>query len=251
MKERNLTYFVSDVHLGLDVNGPADREERFVRFLKSIPKEETETLYLLGDIWDFWYEYRDVVPKGSVRVFAALLDLMDAGVKVCFFPGNHDIWCYHYFEDLGIKVMQQPCVVEIGGKTFCLGHGDGLGPGHFWYKVMRKCFKSRFLQRLFSTLHPWIAFRIGRGWSKKSRVARNREYLFKGEEEPLYRFATDFLQEHKVDCFIFGHFHTHVDMELPGGSRLMVLKDWMQPGTAPYLYWGGMSVGFGGSQNME
>ena len=96
MGMRNLTYFVSDVHLGLDVKNPADREARFVSFLQSIPKDKTEALYMLGDIWDFWYEYHDVVPKGYVRVFASLMDLMDAGVKVYFFQGNHDIWCYHY-----------------------------------------------------------------------------------------------------------------------------------------------------------
>ena len=115
MAERTLVYFVSDVHLGLDVNDPADREARFVRFLRSIPVDRTKTLYLLGDIWDFWYEYHDVVPKGYVRVFSALLDLMDAGVEVCFFQGNHDIWCFHYFEELGIRVLQQPYVTEIGG----------------------------------------------------------------------------------------------------------------------------------------
>ena len=115
---RNLTYFVSDVHLGLDVKNPADREARFVSFLQSIPKDKTEALYMLGDIWDFWYEYHDVVPKGYVRVFASLMDLMDAGVKVYFFQGNHDIWCYHYFQDMGIIILQQPYVVNIAGKVF-------------------------------------------------------------------------------------------------------------------------------------
>ena len=108
MKDRNLTFFVSDVHLGLDVKDPVDREARFVSFLNSIPLQRTESLYMLGDIWDFWYEYHDVVPKGYVRVFAALMNLMDAGVKVYFFQGNHDIWCYHYFEDMGIRILKQP-----------------------------------------------------------------------------------------------------------------------------------------------
>ena len=101
---RHLTYFASDVHLGLQVSDPAGREARFVAFLKAIPAAETEALYLLGDVWDFWYEYRDVVPKGYVRVFGALTDLMDAGVKVYFFPGNHDIWTYRYFGELGIEI---------------------------------------------------------------------------------------------------------------------------------------------------
>ena len=124
---KKLTYFVSDVHLGLQVADPAAREARFVGFLRSLP-EETAALYLLGDIWDFWYEYRDVVPKGYVRVLAAIQDLMDRGVDVYFLQGNHDVWTYSYFEELGMKRLEQPALVEIGGRMFCLGHGDGLGP---------------------------------------------------------------------------------------------------------------------------
>ena len=165
---RNLTYFASDVHLGLQVADPAGREARFVSFLRSIPAAETEALYLLGDIWDFWYEYRDVVPKGYVRVFGALTDLMDAGVKVFFFPGNHDIWAYGYFEELGMKILEQPYVTEIGGKTFCLGHGDGLGPVDRGYRILRGIFHNRFLQACFSALHPWFAYRLGNGWSRRS-----------------------------------------------------------------------------------
>lgn len=252
MAERTLVYFVSDVHLGLDVNDPADRESRFVKFLNSIPKDRTMALFMLGDIWDFWYEYRDVVPKGYVRVFASLMDLMDAGVKVYFFQGNHDIWCYHYFESMGIEILQQPFPLEIGGKVFCLGHGDGLGPGHFWYKVMRWAFRNKVCQWLFSTfLHPTVAFRIGTGWSKKSRVARNEEYVFRGEYEPLYKFAVDFSKEVHVDYFIFGHFHTSVDMALPGGGRLLVLKDWMQPQSSNWIVFDLTSGCLGISQNIE
>lgn len=252
MAERTLVYFVSDVHLGLDVNDPADRESRFVKFLNSIPKDRTMALFMLGDIWDFWYEYRDVVPKGYVRVFASLMDLMDAGVKVYFFQGNHDIWCYHYFESMGIEILQQPFPLEIGGKVFCLGHGDGLGPGHFWYKVMRWAFRNKVCQWLFSTfLHPTVAFRIGTGWSKKSRVARNEEYVFRGEDEPLYKFAVDFSKEVHVDYFIFGHFHTSVDMALPGGGRLLVLKDWMRPQSSNWIVFDLTSGCLGISQNIE
>lgn len=252
MAERTLVYFVSDVHLGLDVNDPADRESRFVKFLNSIPKDRTMALFMLGDIWDFWYEYRDIVPKGYVRVFASLMDLMDAGVKVYFFQGNHDIWCYHYFESMGIEILQQPFPLEIGGKVFCLGHGDGLGPGHFWYKVMRWAFRNKVCQWLFSTfLHPTVAFRIGTGWSKKSRVARNEEYVFRGEDEPLYKFAVDFSKEVHVDYFIFGHFHTSVDMALPGGGRLLVLKDWMQPQSSNWIVFDLTSGCLGISQNIE
>ena len=252
MAERTLVYFVSDVHLGLEVNDPRDREARFVRFLNSIPKDRTDTLYLMGDIWDFWYEYRDVVPKGYVRVFAALMDLIEAGVKVRFFQGNHDIWCYHYFGDMGIEILQQPYEVEIGGKVFVLGHGDGLGPGHFWYKVMRSSFRNRFCQWMFSTfVHPTLAFRLGTGWSKKSRVARSVEYVFRGEDEPLYKFAADYSRARRVDYFIFGHFHTSVDMTLSGGARLLVLKDWMAPQSTNFIVFDPTSGCLGISQKIE
>ena len=252
MTDRSLVYFVSDVHLGLDVADPSGREERFVSFLESIPKDRTLALYMLGDIWDFWYEYRDLVPKGYVRVFAALMDLMDAGVKVYFFQGNHDIWCYHYFQDMGITILQQPYEVELGGKAFCLGHGDGLGPGLFWYKLMRRTFRNKLCQRLFSALiHPTLAFRIGTGWSKRSRVARSEEYVFRGEDEPLYKFAADYCQRHKVDYFIFGHFHTPVDLTLPSGARLLVLKDWMDPQSSNFIVFDLISGCLGISQNIE
>ena len=229
---RNLTYFASDVHLGLQVSDPAGREARFVSFLRSIPAAETEALYLLGDVWDFWYEYKDVVPKGYVRVFAALTDLMDAGVKVYFFPGNHDVWTYSYFEELGMKRLEQPCVVGIGGKTFCLGHGDGLGPVDRGYRILHGIFHSRFLQACFSALHPWFAFRLGNGWSRKNRLAKNIGYDFKGEEEPLYKFCEDFnarrasAGEPPIDIFLFGHYHCAVDIPV-GPSRLLLLQDWI------------------------
>ena len=229
---RNLTYFVSDVHLGLRVQGPADREARFVAFLKAIPAAETEALYMLGDIWDFWYEYRDVVPKGYVRVFAALADLMDAGVKVYFFPGNHDIWTYRYFEELGMKRLDQPYLAAIGGKLFCLGHGDGLGPVDRGYRILRGIFHNRFLQACFSALHPWFAFSLGNGWSRRSRLGKRDRYVFRGADEPLYKFCASFDGERAakglppVDIFLFGHYHCPVDMPV-GPSRLLILNDWI------------------------
>lgn len=249
MVERTLTYFVADVHLGLAVCDPADREGRFVNFLRSIPADRTEALYLLGDIWDFWYEYRDVVPKGYVRVFAALASLMDAGVKVYFFQGNHDVWTYSYFEELGMTRLVQPAVVTINGRNFCLGHGDGLGPVPAGYRFLRGIFHSRVLQVMFSMLHPWIAFRFGNGWSRNNRLARHEEYVFRGKDEPLYVFAEEFSRTHDVDYFIFGHYHTDVRMALPSGAELIVLKDWL--GGSPYLYFDGISISGGYCQKSE
>ncbi len=253
---RRYTYFVSDVHLGLDVAGPQAREAAFVKFLKEIPRYETDAVYLLGDIWDFWYEYKDVVPRGYVRVFAALLDLMDAGVRVYFFRGNHDIWTYSYFGELGMTVLKQPYFVTIGGRKFCLGHGDGLGPGDYGYKLMRWAFHNRFLQKCFSTLHPRIAFKLGNGWSKKSRLAKNISYIFRGEDEPLYKWCAR--NAKKAEFFIFGHYHSRVDVPVKK-SRLLILGDWI---TSPnwivydaeenYLkYLSGTSTTGGSSQNTD
>lgn len=249
MSTRRLTYFVSDVHLGLQVADPDARERRFADFLNSLP-QETEALYMLGDIWDFWYEYRDVVPKGYVRVLAALQSLMDRGVKVYFFQGNHDVWTYSYFEELGMIRLTQPALVKIGDKSFCLGHGDGLGPVPFGYRFLRGVFHSRVLQFLFSTLHPWIAFRLGNSWSRRNRLAHHEEYVFKGPGEPLYQFAEKFSSENQVDYFVFGHYHSGVaDMKLPSGASLYLLKDWMEG--SPYMYFDGMLTVGGSFQNNE
>lgn len=226
------TYFVSDVHLGLQVGDPADRERRFADFLNGLPSD-TESVYLLGDIWDFWYEYRDVVPKGYIRVFAALTSLMDRGVNVYFFPGNHDVWTYSYFEELGMKRLEQPHVAEISGKIFCLGHGDGLGPIPSGYRFLRGIFHNRVLQFFFSMLHPWIAFGLGNGWSKHNRLTHDISYEFKGADEPLYKFAEKFAAENKVDHFVFGHYHDDVRMNLTSGAELHVMKDWIL--SSPYI----------------
>lgn len=236
---RSLVYFVSDVHLGLRTADPAEREERFVSFLRKIQNDSTKALYLLGDIWDFWYEYRDVVPRHGARVIAQLISLMDSGIEVCFCPGNHDIWTFSFFESLGMRRIRQPYRVEIGGKQFCLGHGDGLGGAGLGYRLLQKIFHNKVAQRLFSTLHPWFAFRLGLGWSGSNRV-RHKPYRFRGEQEPLYRFALEESAGKHVDYFVFGHFHDAVDMTLPDGARLIVLNDWMDS-REPYGCFNGVS----------
>ena len=249
MAERRYSYFVADVHLGLDVNDPRAREARFVSFLRSLDPEQTAALYLLGDIFDFWYEYRDVVPKGYCRVFAAIQDLIEAGVEVYFFQGNHDVWTYSYFEELGMHRLVQPATVEIGGEGFCLGHGDGLGPAPKGYLLLRSIFHNRILQVLFSMLHPWLAFRLGNGWSRNNRLARHEKYVFRGAEEPLYIFSEEFSRRRHVDYFIFGHYHVHVDTVLPSGARLLVLEDWLEG--SDYIYFDGISGSLGYCQKSE
>jgi len=245
MDPRNLTYFVSDVHLGLDHKDPAARQQRFISFLRSIPAAQTETLYLLGDIFDFWYEYRYVIPKGYDEVLAEFRRLLREGVKIRFFRGNHDMWCFHYFADMGIEIMDQPAFVSIGGRRFCLGHGDGMGPGDYLYKLMHAVFASRVAQSLFSLLHPRVAFSFGLAWSRSSRLSRGTRYTFKGESERLYKYAESVLKEREVDYFIFGHYHCNVDMPVgDSGARLLMTEDWLD--SSPYLYFNGIGV-FGGN----
>lgn len=238
--ERTKVYFTSDVHLGLTTADPKEREERFVLWLKSLPRD-AKALYLLGDIWDFWYEYRDVVPKEGVRVIAQLIDLMDNGVEVWFMPGNHDVWCYGYFESLGMRKIEQPFYTEIGGRRFCLGHGDGLKDATRGYRFMMRVFKSRFCQALFSALHPRIAFWFATGCSTRNRYTHT-PYEWKGADEPLVRFAEEEIAAgHKVDFFIFGHFHVEASHNLSDGSELFVMDTWLKGGT-PCLIFDGQTL---------
>lgn len=225
---RTLTYFASDAHLGLNVADPQGREKRFVDFLRSIPADRTESVYLLGDIFDFWYEWKRVVPKGYVRVFAALMELIDAGVNVYFIPGNHDVWAYGYFEQLGMKILSQPSFVEIGGKTFCIAHGDAQGPMKKGYKVMYSIFHNHFLQKCFNIIHPDLSMAFGLGWSKGNRLSRGEKYVWRGEQEPLLQFARKTLASRHVDYFVFGHLHIDHKETLPGGAQLIILDSWIE-----------------------
>lgn len=239
---RDLNYFISDVHLGLQALDPADRERRFTDFLEGIPAERTAALFMLGDIWDFWYEWKYTVPKGYIRIFAALQRLMDSGVKVYFFQGNHDVWCYSYFEELGMIRLEQPAFVDIDGKTFCLGHGDALGKTALSYRIMRGIFHNRFAQWAFSTfVHPTVAISLGNAWSRNNRLKR-APYVWKGEEEPLYQYSKAILEQRHVDYFIFGHLHVAAkdvvfvkNEEGTRTARLVILDSWLYQ-DSPFIY---------------
>jgi UDP-2,3-diacylglucosamine hydrolase len=230
MEGRRLVYFVSDVHLGLKQGDPEEREARFLGFLKGIDTARTRALCLLGDIWDFWYEYRDVIPKCGFKVLARLSAMMDEGVEVYFVPGNHDLWAYGFLKTIGIRQVEQPLLLEFGGSRFCLGHGHGLGPTPFGYRLMLGVFRCRFLQVLFSSLHPWLAFRFGLGWSGSNRKA-HEPYVWKGSEEALWKYSEALYRKTPADWFIYGHFHVPVRETLPCGATLVVLDDWLDGGT--------------------
>lgn len=227
-----MNYFVSDVHLGLKGTNPQEREQRFVNWLKEAAFKKGDRLFLLGDIWDFWYEYKDVIPKEGIRVVAQLIDLMDKGIDVYFFSGNHDIWCYHFFEDIGIKVIKkQPAIFELDGHKVLLAHGDGVGGAKCSYRLMLRIFHSPVCQFLFSLLHPRLAFSIATRWSKSNRYS-HREYHWAGKAERLYKYSET--QSPDIEYFIFGHYHCEVSETLPSGARLIILKDWLSGGT-PHL----------------
>lgn len=254
MQEKNLYYFVSDVHLGMKTKDAREHEAKFVSFLDGLPSN-TKALYLLGDIFDFWYEYKHVIPSGHTRVLGRLAQLADSGVEVFFFKGNHDLWAYGYFEkEIGMIVLPQPSVVEIEGTKFCLGHGDGLGKISFGFKLIRGMFYNRALQMLFSTIHPRWALGIGYAWSRHSankRCKNKAQYVFQREKTPIYKFANDYgtylrsATGESIDYYIFGHYHAATQMDVASGGKMIILGDWIAAEPA-YLVFDGESISFRG-----
>jgi len=223
-------YFISDAHLGVPGRGASlDREKRLVRWLDSV-RHDAEEILLLGDIFDFWFEYRKVVPRGFVRILGKLAELRDAGIPITMLTGNHDMWMFGYFEkELGIPVHRDPIVRTISGKKFFIGHGDGLGPGDRSYKTMKAIFRSRFLQWLFARLHPNLAFAIGHYWSRKSRYNQGHEpEAFRGDDrEWLVVWCKEKLKSEHFDFFVFGHRHLALDIRLNERSRYINPGDWL------------------------
>ena len=225
-------YFISDAHLGsLATAHRRTQERRLVRFLDDI-KPHAAAVYMLGDMFDFWYEYRYVVPKGFTRFLGKISELTDSGVEVHFFAGNHDMWLGDYFEkECGMTVHREAAVTEIYGKIFFLAHGDGLGSRDTKFNLLRNVFHNHTCQRLFSALHPRWAMDFGLSWAKHSRLKRTdgKEPPYMGEErEPLIRFAKEYLATHpEINYFVFGHRHIEIDLDLSQTSRLLVIGEWM------------------------
>lgn len=225
-------YFISDAHLGsLAIAHPRMQERRLVRFLDDI-KEKASAIYLLGDMFDFWYEYRYVVPKGYSRFLGKLSELTDNGVEVHFFTGNHDIWAYDYLErECGVIIHRQPITCEIGDRIFFLAHGDGLGDPDKKFKVIRSIFHNRICQKLFSMLHPRWGMAFGLNWAKHSRMKREegKEPPYMGEDkEYLVSFTKQYMATHPdIDYFIYGHRHIELDLMLSGKTRMMIIGDWI------------------------
>jgi UDP-2,3-diacylglucosamine hydrolase len=221
---------MSDSHLGVpDRASSLEREKLLVRWLDDIRHDAAE-IYLLGDIFDFWFEYATVVPKGFVRLLGKLAELSDSGIRIHFFTGNHDMWVFRYLSgETGMEVYRKPVFREIGGKRFMIGHGDGLGAADHGYKLIKKIFSGRLCRWLFARIHPNLGVRIALFFSRRSRVARgDTDEIYRGAaNERLLVYAQEFLKDEQVDYFVFGHRHLPFDVSIGGHSRYINLGDWV------------------------
>jgi len=224
-------YFASDVHLGAPaLNNNLQREKLFVKWLNQV-KEDAKAVYLMGDIFDFWFEYKRAVPRGFTRVLGKLAEICDSGIEVHFFTGNHDIWVFDYLpQELGVIVHHKEVRTEIDGKKFFLAHGDGLGPYDKGYKMLKKIFTNKFLQWCFARLHPNFAIGLALKWSSHSRLSDGKVEAdqFRGtDKEWLVLFANETLKNEDFDYFVFGHRHWPSNIKLDKGARYINTGDWI------------------------
>ena len=224
-------YFLSDFHLGApNYEQSLVREKKIVQFLDDI-KHNAAVIFIVGDMFDFWYEYRTVVPKGFVRLLGKLAELTDAGVQLHFFVGNHDMWMKDYLQkELNIPVYYEPKEFTFNGKQFLIGHGDGLGPGDHGYKMLKKIFRNPACQWLFGILPPVVGVGLANYLSRRSRAQTgSTEETFLGEDkEWLIIYCKEVLQQKKFDFFVFGHRHLPIDFRLNEESRYINLGDWIR-----------------------
>ncbi|MBD5214843.1 MAG: UDP-2,3-diacylglucosamine diphosphatase [Bacteroidales bacterium] len=232
MTTRKTIYFISDLHLGATyLDNPLDYERRVVEWLRSIEDDAAE-LYLLGDVLDYWYEYRTVVPRGFTRFLGQLGMMADSGIKITWIIGNHDIWINDYIpNELGITVVDGTITKEILGKRFFLAHGDALGKLPKGFRFIRWMFRNKFLQHLYAAVHPRWTVTFAHRWSSHSRNYSAEIPVFAGpDKEPFVAFAEEYQKEHPdcaIDYFVLGHRHILLDYQLSSGGKLIVLGDWI------------------------
>lgn len=242
MSVRDKIYFASDFHLGVTSKTTSiERERKLVSWLDHI-QADAKALFLVGDIFDFWFEYNTVVPKGFIRFLGKLATLSDLGVEITFFKGNHDMWMFGYLkEQLNARIVDNELTLQLDGKRFYIHHGDGLGPGDRKYKFLKAFFRSKVCQWLFARLHPNLGIGIAQRWSRHSRAASLGEERFLGEErEWLIQYAKEVLQEEYFDYFIFGHRHLPYTVQLSEKSHIVNLGEWMHSCT--YAVWDGKQL---------
>lgn len=232
MEPQRPVYFISDLHLGTTYDASSRRREKLVvEFLESIA-DKAGALYMVGDILDYWYEYRTVVPRGYVRFFGALAALADKGVKIVWFIGNHDIWLFDYVRDeIGVEVIDGQLVTELYGRRFLISHGDGVGRLPRGFRFIRSVFRNRVCQKLYAAIHPRWTVPFAHRWSSHSRQNEKELPEFDIATDSLAVFAQEWQTEHPqepVDYFVFGHRHVMVDRQLPCGANLIILGDWLK-----------------------
>jgi UDP-2,3-diacylglucosamine hydrolase len=235
-------FFASDFHLGLAAGtNPSEREKKVVRWLNNIAPD-AEEIYLLGDIFDFWWEYRLVVPRGFTRFLGAVASITDSGIPVHFFTGNHDMWIGNYLSDeCGMIIHKESLTKVFNGKKFHIAHGEGLGTRNFLYKSLLKVFHNKPMRALYSSLHPSLGVAIGHKWSLNSRLGKGIVLDFMGEEkEDLIRYARSFPANENIDYFIFGHRHLAMTFKMKEGGEIIFLGDWIRHGSC--AVWNGESL---------
>lgn len=225
-------YFISDCHFGVPNHEKSlERERLFISWLDEV-KRDAQEIYIMGDLFEFWYEYKTVIQKGYVRLFGKLAEITDSGIPVHFFRGNHDVWAFNYLaEEINIKIFPDTLTREFNGKIFYLGHGDGLGKGDSGYKFIKKVFRNRMNQWLFRWLHPDIGTAMGLFWSNRSRIANENTGLEKVNQAGLDRlsgYCRQILEKNPdIDYFIFGHIHKPNVVDLNGKARYFSIGDWI------------------------
>jgi len=230
MQKGKKIYFVSDLHFGApNAEKSLVREKKFVQWLDDIAKD-AEELFVVGDLFDFWFEYKHAIPRGYIRVLGKLAELADSGIKITLFTGNHDMWIFDYLpKEIGCKLYREPITREFNGKKFYIGHGDGLGPGDYGYKFIKKVFANKLCIWLFARLHPNFGIGLANYFSKKSRAKTGGDDAkFLGEnEEWLVQYSKEVLETEHFDYFVFGHRHLPLDIRLSENSKYINLGDWL------------------------
>lgn len=244
MADKEKIFFASDFHLGLTAgSAPVEREKKVVKWLKSVAPEAKE-IYLLGDVFDFWWEYKLVVPRGFTRFLGTVAEITDAGTPVHFFTGNHDMWIGDYLvNECGIIPHTAPVTKIFDGKKFHLAHGEGLGTKDKGYKILLSIFRNKTLRKMYSALHPSIGVGIGLRWSLSSRLGKGIKIDFLGEDtEDLIRYAKTILEKDNIDYFIFGHRHLDMKYSLNNSVEIVFLGDWIMNGS--YAVWNGNGLDY-------
>ncbi len=227
-------YFASDFHLGIpDYEKSLEREKLLVSWLNTAMSDAGE-IFLMGDVFDFWFEYKTVVPKGYIRLMGKIAEITESGIPVHLFTGNHDIWAFDYFNtEMNVEIHRAPEIRNLLGKEFYLAHGDGLGPGDNGYKLLKKVFSNRFNQWLFRWLHPDLGAKMGLYFSRKSRLAQivkenDTGNVNRVEDEMLYQYTLELIKKGtKADYYVYGHRHYPHNIEMSDGSRMIILGDWL------------------------